>query len=52
MDPKDEHIRKSTAHHRGGAGTHDDKRTRRRRTRADRDRWARHDEEAEGLAES
>lgn len=43
-EPTDEHVRKATAHHRGGAGTHKDKREKRRRTRGDRDRWAKYDQ--------
>lgn len=41
MEPSDDYVRKATAHQRGGAGSHEDKRTKRRRTRGDRDRWAR-----------
>jgi len=37
MEPKDEYTRKATAHRRGGAGTHADKRTKRARTRGARD---------------
>lgn len=41
MEPNDDYLRRATAHHRGGSGSHEDKRTKRKRTRGDRDRWAR-----------
>ena len=42
-EPTDEYLRKSLAHRTRLAGAHEDRRTRRRRTRGDRDRWARHE---------
>jgi hypothetical protein len=44
-EPNDEYVRRATAHQRGGAGRHEDRRTRRRRTRQSRDRWARWEHE-------
>lgn len=46
-EPNDEHVRKATAHHRGGAGSHRDRRLRRLRTRRERDRWAQFDQEGD-----
>lgn len=46
MEPNDPFVRKATAHHRGGAGSHADKRTKRRRTRQ-ADRWASFRDQAE-----
>lgn len=43
-EPKDEYLRKSLAHRTRLAGAHSDRRTKRRKTRADRDRWAKYDQ--------
>jgi len=43
-EPKDEYVRKATAHLRAKGSTHADRRTKRRRTRRENDRWAKYDQ--------